>query len=89
MKTASHYASAKEQYASIGVDTDAALAILANISISVHCWQGDDVGGFESDAGLSGGGILATGNYPGRARNIDELRRDLELVYSWRPASTG
>ena len=81
MTTASHYASAKDQYASIGVDTNAALAILAAIPISVHCWQGDDVGGFESDAGLTGGGILATGNYPGRARTIDELRRDLELVY--------
>lgn len=85
MTTASHYASAKDQYASIGVDTDAALAILATIPISVHCWQGDDVGGFESDAGLTGGGILATGNYPGRARTIDELRCDLELVYSLVP----
>ena len=85
MTTASHYASAKDQYASIGMDTDAALAILATIPISVHCWQGDDVGGFESDAGLTGGGILATGNYPGRARTIDELRCDLELVYSLVP----
>lgn len=85
MTTASHYASAKDQYASIGVDTDAALAILATIPISVHCWQGDDVGGFESDAGLTGGGILATGNYPGRARTIDELKCDLELVYSLVP----
>lgn len=85
MTTASHYASAKDQYASIGVDTDAALEILATIPISVHCWQGDDVGGFESDAGLTGGGILATGNYPGRARTIDELRCDLELVYSLVP----
>ncbi|MBC9889737.1 MAG: L-rhamnose isomerase [Opitutae bacterium] len=85
MTTASYYASAKDQYASIGVDTEAALEILATIPISVHCWQGDDVGGFESDAGLTGGGILATGNYPGRARTIDELRRDLALVYSLVP----
>ena len=85
MTTASYYASAKDQYASIGVDTEAALEILATIPISVHCWQGDDVGGFESDAGLTGGGILATGNYPGRARTIDELRSDLALVYSLAP----
>lgn len=85
MTTSSNYASAKEQYADIGVDTDAALKKLATIPISVHCWQGDDVGGFESDAGLTGGGIMATGNYPGRARTIDELRSDLELVYSVLP----
>ncbi len=82
MTTSSNYALAKEQYADIGVDTDAALEKLATIPISVHCWQGDDVSGFESDAGLTGGGIMATGNYPGRARTIDELRSDLELVYS-------
>ena len=85
MTTASLYASAKDQYASLGVDADAALAKLAAIPVSAHCWQGDDVGGFESDAGLTGGGILATGNYPGRASTIDELRSDLELVYSLVP----
>jgi L-rhamnose isomerase len=82
MTIAQNYSSAKDQYAEIGVDTEAALERLATIPISVHCWQGDDVGGFESDAGLTGGGIMATGNYPGRARTIDELRSDLELVYS-------
>lgn len=82
MTTTTRYNSAKEQYAEIGVDTDAALKKLATIPLSIHCWQGDDVGGFESDAGLTGGGIMATGNYPGRARSIDELRSDLELVYS-------
>ncbi len=82
MTNATHYASAKDQYSAIGVNTDAALEILATVPISVHCWQGDDVGGFETDAGLTGGGIMTTGNYPGRARTIDELRRDLELVYS-------
>ena len=82
MSTTAHYASAKEQYADIGVDTDAALKTLATIPISVHCWQGDDVAGFEGDTGITGGGIMATGNYPGRARSIDELRSDLDLVYS-------
>ena len=82
MNTSSNYELAKEQYAAIGVDTDAALQRLATIPISVHCWQGDDVAGFEGDSGITGGGIMATGNYPGRARTIDELRSDLEKVYS-------
>ena len=70
------YALAKERYASLGVDTDEALARLAEIAISLHCWQGDDVGGFEDpDRDLSGG-ILATGNYPGKARTASELRQD-------------
>jgi L-rhamnose isomerase len=85
MTTESNYASAKEQYATIGVDTDTALTQLSKIPISVHCWQGDDVAGFEGDSGITGGGIMATGNYPGRARTIDELRRDLEMVYSLVP----
>ena len=71
------YAMAKERYAALGVDTDAALAKLRNISLSLHCWQADDVTGFENpDAQLSGG-IQTTGNYPGKARNIDELRQDI------------
>lgn len=71
------YAMAKERYADLGVDTDAALAKLQNISLSLHCWQADDVTGFENpDAQLSGG-IQATGNYPGKARNIEELRQDI------------
>ncbi len=75
------YRLAKERYAAFGVDTDAALDRLAAISISLHCWQGDDVGGFENpDAGL-GGGIAATGNYPGKARTADELRADLDQAY--------
>jgi len=73
------YELAKEQYASLGVDTETALATLRRTPISLHCWQGDDVGGFEKpDATLSGGGIQATGNYPGKARTIDELRGDLD-----------
>ncbi len=79
------YALAKERYALLGVDTDQVLATLGKISISLHCWQGDDVGGFEDpDRGLSGG-IMATGNYPGKARTADELRRDLDLAYSLIP----
>lgn len=71
------FALAGERYAELGVDVEQALATLRTISLSLHCWQGDDVGGFESDAGLTGGGIQATGNYPGKARTPDELRADL------------
>ncbi|KAA3658511.1 MAG: L-rhamnose isomerase [Chloroflexi bacterium] len=81
------YVLAKDRYAELGVDTDAVLAQLATISISLHCWQGDDVGGFEDpDRGLSGG-ILATGNYPGKARNANELRADLDRAYSLIPGN--
>ena len=73
------YELAKERYAAIGVDTDKAVEQLEKQQISLHCWQTDDVSGFENDASLSGG-IQATGNYPGRARNIDEVRADLEFV---------
>jgi len=73
------YEIAKERYAALGIDTDKAIETLAKTPISLHCWQADDVMGFESDAGLSGG-IQTTGNYPGRARNIDEVRQDLEYV---------
>ena len=79
------YTLAKARYAELGVDTDAALAALADIPISLHCWQGDDVLGFENpDRGLSGG-IMATGNYPGKARTADELRADLDQAYSLIP----
>ena len=75
------YELAREKYAALGVDTDAALRTLATFPVSMHCWQGDDVGGFETPgAVLSGGGIQATGNYPGKARTIDELRSDIEAV---------
>ncbi len=76
--TGKMYELARAQYAAMGVDTEAAMARLEAIPISLHCWQGDDVSGFESDAGLTGGGIQATGNYPGRARNAEELRSDLD-----------
>jgi L-rhamnose isomerase len=72
---------AAERYAELGVDVEGVLETLRGIAISLHCWQGDDVGGFESAAGLTGGGIQATGNYPGRARNADELRADLDQAY--------
>ena len=73
------YEIAKERYAAIGVDTDKAVEKLERQQISLHCWQTDDVIGFESKAGLSGG-IQTTGNYPGRARNIEEVRADLAFV---------
>jgi L-rhamnose isomerase len=76
---------ARDRYANAGVDTEQALATLRTIPISLHCWQGDDVGGFENDLGLTGGGIQATGNYPGKARNADELRADLDKAYSLIP----
>ncbi|GAC1547656.1 MAG: L-rhamnose isomerase [Herpetosiphon sp.] len=79
------YALAQERYAALGVDTEQALARLGALSLSLHCWQGDDVGGFESPGGELGGGIAATGNYPGKARNADELRRDLDRAYSLLP----
>ena len=75
------YTLAKERYAALGVNTDKAIATLEKTPISLHCWQTDDVMGFESNAGLSGG-IQTTGNYPGRARTIDEVRTDLEFVNS-------
>ena len=77
----SSYSLAQEQYAAVGVDTESALKRLQTIPISLHCWQGDDVGGFETaGAVLEGGGIQATGNYPGKARTLEELRSDLDAV---------
>ncbi len=82
------YALAQEHYAEYGVDTAAALDALAAYPISIHCWQADDVGGFERPgAALGGGGIQATGNYPGKARNIAEARSDYEKVLSLVPGS--
>lgn len=85
-KLLSAYRDAKEQYAEIGVDTDSALEKLDKVNISLHCWQTDDVGGFETpDAVLGGGGIQATGNYPGKARTIEQLKGDIEKVMSLLP----
>ncbi len=81
------YTLAKEQYAALGVNTDEALKTLARIPISIHCWQGDDVGGFENAGGALGDGLAVTGNYPGKARTPDELRADFEKVLSLLPGS--
>ncbi|OHB56174.1 MAG: L-rhamnose isomerase [Planctomycetes bacterium GWF2_42_9] len=79
------YNIAKDAYAKIGVDTELAMKKLSKIPVSLHCWQGDDVGGFENpDAGLDGG-IMATGNYPGKARNPEQLRMDLDKALSLIP----
>jgi L-rhamnose isomerase len=80
------YSLAKESYAVLGVDTDEVIEKLPQIAISLHCWQGDDVGGFETpDAVLSGGGLQATGNYPGKAGTPDELRADIQKAMSLIP----
>ena len=79
------YRYARDRYADIGVDTEAAIAKLDAVPISLHCWQGDDVAGFEPNDGGLTGGIAATGNYPGAARTPDELRADLELALSLLP----
>ena len=80
------YQHARERYAAWGLDTDAAIARALDIPISLHCWQADDNVGFEpKNQALSGGGILATGNYPGRARNAAEVRADLAKAISLIP----
>ena len=80
------YEIAKERYAAVGVDVDKAMDTLQNISLSLHCWQADDVAGFESNGSLTGG-IQATGNYPGKARNIDEVRQDVLKAASYLPGT--
>jgi L-rhamnose isomerase len=79
------YAIAKQQYADLGVDTDAALRTLKTVPLSLHCWQGDDVGGFETLGEALGGGLAATGNYPGKARTPEELRSDAARALSLIP----
>lgn len=79
------YEVAKEQYAAVGVDTEEGLRVLGDTPISLHCWQGDDVGGFENAGGELGGGLAVTGNYPGKARTIEELRQDIERALSLLP----
>ena len=78
------FALACERYAALNVDVEKALATAATVPVSLHCWQGDDVAGFESKGSLSGG-IAATGNYPGKARTADELRADLEQALALLP----
>ena len=80
----SRYSEAKEIYAKLGVDTEKALETLKNVTISVHCWQGDDVVGFDNKESLSGG-IQTTGNYPGKANTPEELMADLDKAFSLMP----
>lgn len=80
------YKLAKEQYAAYGIDTEAAIAKLERIPVSVHCWQGDDVIGLDGGGALSGG-IQTTGNYPGRARNFEELKADIKKAFSLMPGT--
>ena len=84
-KILSQYEEAKARYAEYGVDTDKALEVLGSTEISMHCWQADDVVGFEVNEQALSGGILTTGNYPGRARNAQELRADYEKAFSLIP----
>ena len=79
------YSLAKEQYAELGVDADAAMDRLSKVPVSLHCWQGDDVGGFEQTGSELGGGLAVTGSYPGKARTPDELRADLDKALSLIP----
>jgi L-rhamnose isomerase len=81
------YQLARDRYAEVGVDAERALASLATIAISIHCWQGDDVAGFENASGELGGGLAVTGNYPGKARTPDELRADFAKAHSLIPGT--
>jgi len=81
------YLLAKELYREYGTDTDAAIDRLAGIPISLHCWQGDDVGGFENPDADLGGGLAVTGNYPGKARTAEELRADADKAFDLIPGT--
>jgi L-rhamnose isomerase len=86
MSVSSFYSIAQQIFSDYGIDTEAALQKMETVPLSLHCWQGDDVGGFEKpNAQLSGGGIQTTGNYPGKARTLLELRQDLDQVFSLLP----
>lgn len=85
MSTLQQYDFAKKYYSKLGINTDQVIQKLKNIPISIHCWQGDDVTGFENPDGQLTGGIQATGNYPGKARNANELRQDLEKAFELIP----
>ena len=86
MTNKERYEAAKEMYAEIGVDTDQALEVLKKIPVSMHCWQGDDVVGFDQDGPLTGG-IQTTGNYPGKARTPEELMADIDEVLKLVPGT--
>lgn len=81
------YDIALERYAAVGVDANEAIEKLQKISLSLHCWQADDVTGFENPDGQLSGGIQATGNHPGKARNIEELRQDILKAASYIPGT--
>ena len=81
------FALAQERYAELGVDVEGALSRLSSVAVSLHCWQGDDVGGFEGLGEALGGGLAVTGHYPGKARNPDELRADLEKALALIPGT--
>lgn len=81
----SRYESAKTMFSGWGVDTDRAIQILKNIPVSLHCWQGDDVVGFDQDGPLGSGGIQTTGNYPGRARTPEQLMADMDKAMTLCP----
>lgn len=87
MSTQQAYELAKQQFADFDIDTEAAMTLLDQLPVSIHCWQGDDVGGFEQLGGDLTGGIQATGNYPGKARTPNELRADLDLAISLIPGA--
>ena len=87
MSTQAAYQIAKEQYAKIGVDTDAVLERLKQIKVSIHCWQGDDIAGFLFQDNALTGGIQVTGNYPGRACTVAQLRQDFEKALSCIPGT--
>src|SRR5688500_16973042 len=76
---------AQQRYAAVGVDVRAAMNRVKTIAVSLHCWQGDDVGGFENPGGQLGGGLAVTGNYPGKARTADELRADIQKALTLIP----
>src|SRR5512136_2323569 len=80
-----NYQEAKNRYAGLGLDTDQVLSGLRQVPVSMHCWQGDDVGGFENMDMALGGGLAVTGNYPGKARTPAELRSDIEMAFSLIP----
>lgn len=82
-----NYEQARERFGHYGIDTDKVLEKLSGIEVSMNCWQGDDVVGFEGADSITGGGIMATGNYPGRARNADELRADAEKAFGLIPGT--
>src|SRR5260370_41796446 len=81
------FACAQQQYAEWGVDVEAALRRLSTIAISLHCWQGDDVGGFENTGQELGAGLAVTGHYPGKARTADELRSELDKTLALLPGA--